>query len=92
MFDCVIPTREGRHGKLFLAGKGQEYSNININNARFALDFTAINKSSKISELKNHSRSYLHHLFKLNELLGQKMASLNNLEFYQNILIKLRRS
>jgi len=90
MFDCVIPTREGRHGKLFIAGKNQEYSNININNARFSLDFTAINKGSKINELKNHSRSYLHHLFKLNELLGQKMASLNNLEFYQNLLAKLR--
>jgi len=91
MFDCVIPTREGRHGKLFIAGKNQGYSNININNARFSLDFTVINKSSKIIELKNNSRSYLHHLFKLNELLGQKMASLNNLEFYQNLLAKLRR-
>lgn len=92
MFDCVIPTREGRHGKLFLAGKNQKYSTLNINNARFSLDFTAINKSSKISELKNHSRGYLHHLFKLNELLGQKMASLNNLEFYQELLKKIRRT
>lgn len=91
MFDCVIPTREGRHGKLFLADAGDKYTNININNARFSQDFTAINKRSKITELKKHSRSYLHHLFKLNELLGQKMASLNNLEFYQKLLTKIRR-
>ena len=91
MFDCVIPTREGRHGKLFFSEKGNKYSSININNAGFANDFTVINKTSKISELKNHSKSYLHHLFKLNELLGQKLASLNNLEFYQNLLGKIRR-
>lgn len=91
MFDCVIPTREGRHGKLFIAGKKEKYSNININNARFSSDFSVINKNSKLKELKINSRAYLHHLFKLNELLGQKMASLNNLEFYQNILAKIRR-
>jgi queuine tRNA-ribosyltransferase len=91
MFDCVIPTREGRHGKLFFKAANNKYSTININNASFTNDFTAINKSSKINELKNHSRSYLHHLFKLNELLGQKLASLNNLEFYQNLLAQIRR-
>jgi len=90
MFDCVIPTREGRHGKLFFSDKKNIYSTININNARFSEDFTVISKSSKISELKNHTRSYLYHLFKLNEVLGQKLASLNNLEFYQNLLKKLR--
>lgn len=95
MFDCVIPTREGRHGKLFFsekAGSKQKYSTININNSSFARDFTAINKSSKIIELKTHSRSYLYHLFKLREVLGQKLASLNNLEFYQNFLKSLRDS
>jgi len=95
MFDCVIPTREGRHGKLFFPGQKESYKNyqtININNARFSRDFTAINKKSKISELKKHSRSYLYHLFKLKEILGQKFASLNNLEFYQNLLKKIRAS
>lgn len=91
MFDCVIPTREGRHGKLFMANNSKKYSSLNINNARFSHDFTAINKSSKISELKNHSRAYLHHLFKMREVLGQRLASLNNLEFYQNLLQRLRR-
>lgn len=91
MFDCVIPTREGRHGKLFLANNKEKNSEININNARFARDFTALNPRSKISELKNYSRAYLHHLFKLKESLGQKLASLNNLEFYQTLMARLRK-
>jgi queuine tRNA-ribosyltransferase len=84
MFDCVIPTREGRHGRLFSKNK-----TVNINNAQFIKNFTAINKNSKIPELKAHTKSYLHHLFKMNEPLGQKMASLNNLEFYQDLLAGL---
>lgn len=91
MFDCVIPTREGRHGRLFIASNSLKYSTININNAQFISDFSVINKKSKIAELKKHSRSYLHHLFRLNEVLGQKLASLNNLEFYQDLLIKLKK-
>lgn len=91
MFDCVIPTREGRHGKLFLANNKEKYQTININNARFISDLAAINSRSSIAELKNYSRAYLHHLFRLNEFLGQKLASLNNLEFYQAWLKNLRK-
>ena len=86
MFDCVIPTREGRHGKLFSAPIGLKYKTANISNAKFALDFSPINRSSRLSELKDNSRAYLHHLFRLNEPLGHKLASLNNLEFYQDLL------
>ncbi|NCN99671.1 tRNA guanosine(34) transglycosylase Tgt [Candidatus Falkowbacteria bacterium] len=96
MFDCVIPTREGRHGKLFVSDKalisGQKlnYSHVNINNSRFAKDFLAINQGSRLTELKKHSRAYLHHLFRMREPLGHKLASLNNLEFYQKLLASLR--
>jgi len=89
MFDCVIPTREGRHGKLFLASQWPRYQTININNSKFALDFSSLNNNSRLPELKNNSRAYLHHLFKLNEPLGHKLASLNNLEFYQEIIKNL---
>lgn len=90
MFDCVIPTREGRHGRLFkFIGKNKDNS-LNINNTNFSKDFTLINKNSKINELQNHSLAYLHHLFKSKEALGQKLASLNNLEFYQDLLKKIR--
>ncbi|MDP2944192.1 MAG: tRNA guanosine(34) transglycosylase Tgt [bacterium] len=86
MFDCVIPTREGRHGKLFFLKKFLKYENININNAKFAADFRPINKNSRLPELRRNSRAYLHHLFRLNEPLGHRLASLNNLEFYQNFI------
>lgn len=91
MFDCVIPTREGRHGKLFISSQSTKYTSLNVNNAKYAQDFSAINGKSKIYELKKQSRSYLHHLFKMNEALGQKLASLNNLEYYQNLLNKIRK-
>lgn len=85
IFDCVIPTREGRHGKLFLlkADKTDEYETININNSKFFHDFKAINSGSSFIDLQNNSLAYLHHLFKLKDPLGQRLASLNNLEFYQ---------
>ena len=93
MFDCVIPTREGRHGKLFLKGSApaSKYKTININNAKFTADFTPINKTSKLNELKTYSRAYLHHLFRLKEPLGQRLASLNNLEFYQELVKRLKK-
>ena len=111
MFDCVIPTREGRHGRLFFPhpsppaplpllrrrGRGELkkedfYKTININRAKFARDFKPINKNSKLPELRNYSLAYLHYLFKINEPLGQRLASLNNLEFYLDLMAKIRYS
>ncbi len=92
MFDCVIPTREGRHGKLFYSSQSKKYFSLNINNHSFKQDWRAINKKSRLIELRKHSLAYLHHLFRLKEVLGQKMASLNNLEFYQDLLAKIRKS
>ena len=92
MFDCVIPTREGRHGRLFYfknkkdLGKEEFYKTININNSKFSNDFSFINEESKIKELKLYSKAYLHHLFKLKDPLGSRLASLNNLEFYVEIM------
>jgi len=111
MFDCTIPTREGRHGRLFLRKRNSKfqipnskqiqiskfqiqkfYTTININNARFAGDFSAINGNSKVSELREYSKAYLHHLFKIKEPLGQRLASLNNLEFYADLMKAIRNS
>lgn len=111
MFDCVIPTREGRHGRLFLwdndskikkiisskklpnlSKVGKFYKAINITNSKFADDFSPINKDSKLPELRRYTKGYLHHLFKLKDPLGQKLASLNNLEFYVDLMEKLRRN
>ena len=90
MFDCVIPSREGRHGRLFYKHL-KSYKTININNSKFASDFTVINKGSKIDELKKYSKAYLKHLFQLKEPLGQRLATLNNLEFFQNSLENIRK-
>jgi queuine tRNA-ribosyltransferase len=124
IFDCVIPTREGRHGKLFYYKKnsplgrggaasatgwvsgrlalpkllgegggvsGNFYQTINIGNSRFAADFSPINPASKIPELRNHSKAYLRHLFKINDPLGARLASLNNLEFYAELMNKIKK-
>lgn len=99
-FDCVIPTREGRHGRLFnfkprfngFKSKSNLnfYKTINIKNKKFSLDFSPINPLSDIKLLKEHSKAYLQHLFRLNDPLGHKLASLNNLEFYQNLIKYLK--
>ncbi|MDD4901031.1 MAG: tRNA guanosine(34) transglycosylase Tgt [Patescibacteria group bacterium] len=103
MFDCVIPTREGRHGRLLLWKTGHEsspanyknqrlnfYETINITNAKFSKDFSPINAASGLTELKNYSKAYLNYLFKINESLAGRLASLNNLEFYLKMLSEIR--
>jgi queuine tRNA-ribosyltransferase len=100
-FDCVIPSREGRHGRLFyfkedfkgFKGKNDNldfYQTVNIKNASLNLDFSAINQTSQIDLLTKYSKSFLHHLFRLNDPLGQRLASLNNLEFFQKLIKYLK--
>ncbi|HPT08079.1 MAG TPA: tRNA guanosine(34) transglycosylase Tgt [bacterium] len=94
MFDCVIPTREGRHGKLYQFNdkslkSGNFYQEISLKKSSLASDFKLINKKSNLKELNSNSLAYLHHLFKINESLGQKWASLNNLEFYNQLMKKI---
>ncbi len=89
MFDCVIPTREGRHGRLFYK-TAKNYKTVNISNSSFITDFTVINKNSKIDGLKKYTKAYLKHLFQLKEPLGQRLAALNNLEFFQSWVKSLR--
>lgn len=92
MFDCVIPTREARHGKLYLwngqidVTKNNFYKTININNAKFAKDISSINNSN----LKDYSKAYLHHLFKTQEPLALSLATLNNLYFYASLMANIR--
>ncbi len=102
VFDCVIPTREGRHGRLFyfvhenFITKSKQvakfYKTINIANAKFIKDDSPINKNSKLGELREYSKSYLHHLFKIKDPLGARLASLQNLEFYNQLMIGIRKS
>ena len=85
MFDCVIPTRNARNGQLFTYdGK------LNIRNSRYKYDLEKIDTSgfSKISTI--YSKSYLHHLFKTEEILGYRIATEHNLSFYINLLNQIK--
>jgi len=92
MFDCVIPTREARHGRLYIRkNKGLEdgfYQTVNITNAKFKNDTKPINDSN----LKDYSRAYLHHLFKTKEPLALRLATLNNLHFYLTLMSDIRQA
>jgi len=98
MFDCVIPTREARHGRRYfwrglkssLSG-ARFYKTININGARWANECRSINEFSNQPELRQYSLAYLHHLFKTQEPLGLRLATLNNIEFYLQLLARIRR-
>jgi queuine tRNA-ribosyltransferase len=77
MFDCVMPTRNGRNGMLFTT-----QGIINIKNKKWEHDFSAIDEFSQATTSRRHSKAYLRHLFAANELLGLQIASINNLSFY----------
>ncbi|MFA4871516.1 MAG: tRNA guanosine(34) transglycosylase Tgt [Patescibacteria group bacterium] len=107
MFDCVIPTREARHGRLYVwknsklvpdsdrgfqtcprrGGYSKFYCTINISNSKYKSDFTPINGMN----LKNYSKAYLHHLFKVGDPLAMRLATLNNLNFYSTLMSNIRR-
>ena len=85
MFDCVMPTRAGRHG-LAYTRRGK----VNLRNARHANDARALDDESACPAASQYSRAYLHHLFKCNEYLGPMLLSWNNLHYYQQLMGGLR--
>ncbi|WP_293677143.1 tRNA guanosine(34) transglycosylase Tgt [uncultured Phenylobacterium sp.] len=85
MFDCVLPTRSGRHGQAW-TWEGS----INLKNARFAEDDTPLDPDSLASPSRDYSKAYLHHLVKSEEILGQVLLSWHNLSFFQALMSELR--
>jgi queuine tRNA-ribosyltransferase len=85
MFDCVLPTRSGRHGQAWL-----DSGAINITNARFAEDTSPLDESIDCPASRDYSKAYLHHLFKAGELLGQVLLSWHNVAYYQSLMQRLR--
>lgn len=77
MFDCVMPTRNGRNGMLFTAD-----GIINIKNKKWENDFMPIDETSGSHASRNHSKAFLRHLFASGERLGPQIASIHNLSFY----------
>lgn len=85
MFDCVVPTRNGRNGQAFTFE-----GDLQLRNAEYKEDFGPIDKDCDCFTCRTHSRSYIRHLFNTEELLGLRLVSLHNLYFYVK-LIKLSR-
>ena len=86
MFDCVMPTRNGRNAMLFTA-EGV----LNMRNAKWAKDFTPVDPQGICFVDTQYSRAYLHHLFKAKELLAMQIASIHNLAFYLWLVREARR-
>lgn len=87
LFDCVMPSRNARHGHLF-TWKGI----ININNAKYERDETPIDIECDCPTCRHHSKSYLRHLFKSKEILAMRLAVIHNLYFYNTLMEKIRES
>jgi queuine tRNA-ribosyltransferase len=85
MFDCVLPTRNGRHGMAFT-----RFGAINLANARHAADPRPLDESSSLPAARTYSRAYLHHLTKANETLGAVLLSTINLAYYQALMADMR--
>ena len=87
MFDCVMPTRSGRTGLAFTwQGK------LNLKNSKFSSDNSPLDQKCDIRDLNKYSKSYLNHLIKADEMLASMLISLNNLYFYQQFMLEIRKN
>jgi len=87
MFDCVMPTRAGRHGMVYT-----RHGRLNLRNARFAEDNTPLDPESACPAANLYSKAYLHHLVRAGEILGMMLLTWNNLSYYQDLMAGLRRA
>ena len=85
MFDCVMPTRAGRHGLAYT-----RHGRINLRNARHAEDPRPLDEASACPAARDYSRAYLHHLVRSDEILGMMLLTWNNLAYYQDLMASLR--
>ena len=85
MFDCVLPTRNGRHGLVYT-----RFGPINLRNARHADDPRPIDAEARCPAARDYARAYLHHLIKSNEMLGAILLSEINLYYYQDLMRGIR--
>ena len=87
MFDCVLPTRSGRTGLAF-TWQGR----INIKNNKYQNDNTPLDPNCKNLNLNKYSKNYLNHLFNTNEILASMLLTLNNINFYQELMASIRKN
>ena len=85
LFDCVMPSRNARHGHLFT-----DAGIININNKKYEKDDLPIDPTCNCPTCQRHSRAYIRHLFKAQEILAMRLCVMHNLYFYNNLMTKIR--
>ena len=85
MFDCVMPTRSGRHGLAFTPG-----GRVNLRNARHREDPRPLDETSDCPASTDYSRAYLHHLVRAGEPLGGMLLTWHNLAYYQRLMAGMR--
>ena len=85
LFDCVMPSRNARHGHLFTWN-----GIINMNNAKYERDESPIDPMCSCPTCQRHSRAYIHHLFKAKEMLAMRLCVTHNLYFYNNLMSRIR--
>ena len=84
-FDCVYPTRNGRHGHAYT-----KYGKLNLLNKKYEKDLRPLEEGCECETCKNYSRSYIRHLLKSKEMLGMKLLVLHNLYYYNNLMKEIR--
>jgi len=87
MFDCVMPTRAGRHGVAYT-----RYGKLNLKNARHADDPRPLDETAPWAPARDYSRAYLHHLVKADEILASMLLSWNNVAYYEQLMGQVRRA
>jgi queuine tRNA-ribosyltransferase len=85
MFDCVMPTRSGRHGQAFT-----RFGKLNLRNAKHATDMRPLDETNPCPALSQYSRAYIHHLMRSGELLGMMLLSWANIAYYQSLMQGIR--
>ncbi len=87
LFDCVMPSRNARHGHLFTSE-----GIINIHNSKYTYDMAPIDEKCNCPVCAKYSRAYIHHLIKADEMLGMRLAVIHNLYFYNNLMGTIRKT
>jgi queuine tRNA-ribosyltransferase len=85
MFDCVMPTRNARNGHLFT-----RFGDVRIKNAQYKTDIRPLDATCSCYTCKNFTRAYLHHLHRINEILGARLNTIHNLHYYQDLMRDMR--
>lgn len=86
LFDCVLPTRLGRHGAVYTS-----QGRLNLRNARYAGSQDPVDPACDCAVCKRYSTAYLHHLFRAREILAQRLATHHNLHFYHRLMQQIRK-